>query len=391
MGKRSPAKPRPHATKEVIRAALLDLMSRPLDPTLLPEADTHLSENKRAQCCYPATLRIPGIRWHVLTKWAQAYRFAPPSQTTVQTLADGMADWIINEYLPGWRRQLAELAAELKRQLEQILCLCPYDPARLPPERFASGLVPATSESADACPYLPSLRGKRVRTQILRAWKSYAARKRRSVEGMRRIANRLLNSAMEPYADLIDLSRIARHTTVSSDRASLQALREKAARTLLGAERVPVTALQNCKVDRITQLKGTSFDVPALDFLDAAHAHAWKHDRRSSPIYQATGRSHVAMHAATCWRILASLATRRQATGSPSWMGLNELVVELTNSKGGKRYAQVREFAKGLAKLGLLDMRRQGMRYQIALVCKKVKYLRGIPRRWEGIEAESTS
>ena len=374
-------------TDAEIRAQLRDLLARDYDEALLPPLDENLPREQRAPCPYSRFLRRDGIRQEVLVFWKSSSMRSCQDAAAIERDADRLARSLIR-YLRGWRVKLAEQAAEYKAQIEQILV------SENPEQLLAPNVFPKRFDSPpDPCSISPLLREDSVRLVILAACKELTPQERRNVEKRRRVANRLLRLAMSCYGSRLDLAAIAHYTTVSDDRSAMQALRQKSVRDLLGAERIPVEALQNCLCDRKVQPKGALFDVDALVFLEQAHHDAMTIGASPGPIFNATTRKHAAMKAATCWRILEFLGRQKRNRAnrrSSISVSLNAVVAEIAGRKGGKRYAQIKTLAQGLHRLGLIRIRKMEDQHRIALVRKKVKYLRDIPRRWETLHSEST-
>jgi hypothetical protein len=154
-----------------------------------------------------------------------------------------------------------------------------------------------------------------------------------------------------------------------------------------------VKAVTNTIWDDEIKTKGKKFRVPTLLFLEQAHHDAWMFGRGSGPIFAATGKGHADLKAGTCCRILSFLGERlnkRRQEGTAA-ASLNAIAAEITGSKGGKRYAQIKDLAEGLHLLGFIRVQKIGHYHKIGLVRKRVKYLRRGPRRTEALEASPTS
>lgn len=405
MRKRRSHAGRPHATEPKIRAALLKLLARPYDPKLLPEANAYLPREQRAKCEYPATLRIPSVRLHVLICWDRLHQWGQPSATQIQKVADDLTEWIVKHHLQAWREKLSDLASELMAQLCGLLAL-PDPTGQLPAMVCPEDGDPATE---DRCRYSPFLRSNTVRRLIRAASRKLTARQRTNPKDLRRVARPILRKMMRYYRDLIGDANVARFTTRSGGRHRGEKSRRRYASDVFCAEHIPVTALKNCGVASGNYFIGDTFEVDALQFLDDAHHFARSLEslpqahkltrrivaKRSSespridpghvPIYVAT-RQHAATKARTCWDILEVLGARRhRAAGQPVHMSHGELVRAITGSKGGKRYTEIRDMTDALYRLGLVRIEtRDGdstNSRKVALDIKKVKYLRKPFRR----------
>ena len=198
---------------------------------------------------------------------------------------------------------------------------------------------------------------------------------------------------MAVYSDLLLGADVARYTTASGLRSAWEAKRAEAARALCNSDAIPVKTLVNLWRDGEIKPPGTMFNVPILEFIENAYQFAWTLRRGDKPIFEATGQSHAALKAGTCWRILSFLGdrqrSRRQHGNSPS-VGLNELAAAISGSNGGKRYAQIRSLVQGLHTLGVVRIHQAGKPYKIALVRKRVKYMHGTIRRGDGDLLNST-
>jgi hypothetical protein len=405
MDKRRGHAARPHATEAEIRAALLDLLARPYDETLLPEFDTHLPEDRRASCAYPETLRIRSVRMHILNYWWGLHQFGKPTSTQIQKVAESQARWIVKKHLPGDREILSDLASDLMAQLCRLLAL-PDLTDELPAIVFPE---PGKPSAKDRCPYSPLLRMDSVRPLILAASQQMTPRQRATLKDRRHIASPILRIVMDHYPEWVRDQDVARFTTRSGERHRGQQSRHRYACEVFSAKRIPVIALKNCRVPSGNYLRGATFEVDALEFLDQAHHFARSlgflaqpHDLtgravhtlqsesplidpRHVPVYVAT-RQHAATKARTCWAILEVLGARRhRSAGQPVHMSHGELVQAITGSKGGKRYTEIRDMTDALYRLGLVRIEtRDGdstNSRKVALDLKKVKYLRKPFRR----------
>lgn len=389
MRKRRSHAGRPHATKEEIRAALIELLASPNARTLLPKNTGGLTESQCASCRIPATLHIPSVRRHVLMGWAQLRRCPQATQADVQRVADQCAHWIVSVYLPAWRKQLSDLTAELMRQLTGLLGQLQEPAALLADSEGADQGKSTTRTSYSAVLCMPS-----IRAQICTAWADMTASERSSTKACRSRALPILEAAMEFYRDLLGDADIERFTVRSAYRAEDHANRITAACDLLGSSVIPVEALQPVKVDGARHSLGTRLDVGALTFLEQSHQEAAAvRPARSRPVFLASGRTHAARRADICARILAFLGQlRRESVDKcqPVWVSRNELTRAITGHKGGPRYAQIWKFTTGLDRLGLVviddaapDRGGEKAPKKIALaVPKKVKYLKNYGRQY---------